>query len=288
MYQILTKIGQEGLGQTTGQPNLEPEPTHPTLINPREKPSATGIPNPKANGVTGKPKPGATGRPGQRTSEPEPLCNVLDVPATEQGTTPEPLYNVLDGPDSGQDYEAPSIEPLYNVLEGPNATESSHERGTSTEKEPLYNVLEGPEAKNGPINGPDNDPLYNVLEGPETNQNTHKRGPSTEKEPLCNVLKCPDAERSPLATQGPSASSDEPLYNVLEGPDSDGFKQSARNVASSPDGRDNPAYEQTLELNAPYAAVQRPGTQKESEYEPLRSTQDLYEPLGQSGHTRSC
>ena len=273
VYQSL-KAGQVEPVHTTGPPNLKPKPRYTTL------PNATGTPIAKGKTATGvpKPNPGAKGQPSQRSSlTPEPVYNVLDGPGSEQGTTPEPLYNVLEGPDRGQDYEATNVDPPYNVLEGPNTTYDSAEI-----------VLESNGAQNGPISGqsPDNDPLYNVLEGPESDQKSLEHGPSTGQEPLYNVLEGPGAKKIPLVEQG--APINEPLYNVLEGPDSGGSNQHAPNKPRPLSGHDNLAYEQTLEMDVPNAAVQRPGTQRESVYEALREpTEDLYEALGESGDPHS-
>ena len=260
---------------TTGQPNLKP----------KGKTGAAGVPTSKANGVTGLPKPKPTPTPtGQLSDRPrvaqENVYNVLDGPGMGQGTTPEPLYNVLEGTDSGQDYETPKIDPLYNVLEVPNSKQDLPKNGPNTTQEPLYNVLEGLDANNAPVNSqdPGNDPLYNVLEGPEASHDAYESGASATQEPLYNVLDSPDVEKSPLV---PASPSNEPLYNVLDGPDSDGSNQGAPKEPISSQAHDNPAYEQTLEFNAPYAAVQRPGAQRESVYEPLRKpAQDPYESIG--------
>ena len=283
VYQSL-KEGQAGPAHTSGISNLKPKPHHATpnatgTKNPKRN-VATGMPNLKRNSATGvpKPKPGAKGQPSQRSIvSPEPVYNVLDGPGSEQGTTLEPLYNVREGPDTGQDYEATNVDPLYNVLEGPNTTYDSAEI-----------VLESNGAQIGPISGqsPDGDPLYNVLEGPESDQRSLECGPSTAQEPLYNVLEGPDAEKSPLVDH--CGTVNEPLYNVLEGPDSGGSNQHAPDKPRPLSGHDNLAYEQTLEMNVPNAAVHRPGTQRESVYEDLRGpTQDLYEALGQSGDAHS-
>jgi len=284
VYQSL-KAGQAEPAHTTGLPNLKPKPRYTTLPNATGTPiakgnGATAIPNLKGKTASGIPKskPGTKGQPSQRSSvTPEPVYNVLDGPGSEQGTTPEPLYNVLEGPDRGQDYEARNVDPLYNVLEGPNTTYDSAEI-----------VLESNGAQNGPISGqsPYNDPLYNVLEGPESDQKSLEHGPSTGQEPLYNVLKGPGAKKIPLVEQGDPIN--EPLYNVLEGPDSGGSNQHAPNKPRPLSGHDNLAYEQTLEMDVPNAAVHRPGTQRESVYEALRGpTQDVYEALGQSGDPHS-
>lgn len=265
-----------------------PEPAHTTglpNLKPKGKTGAAGVPTSKANGVTGLPKPKPTPTPtGQLSDRPrvaqENVYNVLDGPGMGQGTTPEPLYNVLEGTDSGQDYETPKIDPLYNVLEVPNSKQDLPKNGPNTTQEPLYNVLEGLDANNAPVNSqdPGNDPLYNVLEGPKASHDAYESGVSTTQEPLYNVLDSPDVEKSPLV---PASPSNEPLYNVLDGPDSDGSNQGAPKEPVSSQAHDNPAYEQTLEFNAPYAAVQRPGAQRESVYEPLRKpAQDPYESIG--------
>ena len=280
VYQSL-KAGQTEPAHTTGIPNLKPIARYTTL------PNATGTPIAKGNGATGianlkgktatgvpKSKPGTKGQPSQRlNSTLEPVYNILDGPGSDQGTTPEPPYNVLEGPDTGQDYEATNVDPLYNVLEGPNTTYDSAEI-----------VLENNGAQNGPISGqsPDNNPLYNVLEGPESDQ----KSLGTGQDPLYNVLEGPDAEKSSLVDHGGPI--DEPLYNVLEGPDFCGSNQHAPNKPRPLSGHDNLAYEQTLEMHVPNAALRRPGTQRESVYEALRGrTQDLYEALGQSGDPHS-
>ena len=273
VYQSL-KAGQAEPAHTTGLPNLKPKPRYTTL------PKATGTPIAKGKTATevSKPNPGAKGQPSQRSSvTAESVYNVRDGPGSDQGSTPEPLYNVLEGPDTGQDYEATNVDPLYNVLEGPNTTYDSAEI-----------VLESSGAQNGPISGqsPNGDPLYNVLEGPESDQKSLEHGRSTAQEPLYNVLEGPDAEKSPLVDQGGPIN--EPLYSVLEGRDSGGSNQHAPNEPCPLSGHDNLAYEQTLEMDVPNAAVQRPWTQRESVYEALRGpTQDVYEALGQSGDLHS-
>ena len=180
-------------------------------------------------------------------------------------TKPNPRANSTDAtglpklkPDAtGKPSQRPSVtpEPVYNVLD-----ESGSDQGTTTED--LYNVLEGPDSGND-YEDANADGLYHSVEGP----NTAYEAPEA-------VQENPGPESSSLgpdANQAPPASHDEPLYNVVEGPDSDG----------PAGGLDNPSYEQTLKLDQPYAAVQQPGTQRESLYQPLRGpTHDLYEALG--------
>ncbi len=219
-------------------------PETPVYQSLKKGQAVTGKPNPK-------PKSNATGQPSKRPKlNAEPVYNVLKQPDAEQGAMPEEVYE-----DPGRDNHGDSQDPLYNVLEGPDAQQN----------------YEAPDV---------GDPLYNVLEGPES-----KQGP---QEPLYNVLESSDAENNPSGTQAPyDGSKNEPLYNVLEGPDSagpnkGGVGHAAPNGSTSADAHDNPAYEQSLELDAPYASVHRPGSQRESVYEPLRGPadkQDLYEPI---------
>ena len=251
VYLGLSKGLPEG-APTTGLPNSR----HSTMPNPKLKPSAEGIPSSKANGTIGVPKSNsATGQPkrGPSVSQ-EPVYNVLDGPGTGPRTTAEPLYNVLEG----HEYATPNVDPLYNVLEGPDSNRSVSKSGPNTTEEAVYNVLEGPDTTNGPTTkqGPENDAIYNVLEAPDSDKNS-------------------------VVAQGRSGPGNEPLYSVLEEQVGDGSKQNAPNKSSSIGGVANPAYEQTLDFDASYAAVRRPGTRGESLYEPLRRPgQDLYQPLG--------
>ena len=196
---------------------------------------------------TGRPtprsKPSITGPPGERCDDTaEPVYNVIEQPDTEQGTMPEKV--------SG-DSDEHTQEPVYNVLDGSDS-EENYEAGDS---------------------------LYNVLEEPESIQD--------QQQPLYNVLESSDAEKSSLqGAQDSCGLSNEPLYNVVEGPDSDepsesGVGYDGPNGSTSSDGHDNPAYEQSLDFDVPYASVQKPGSQRESVYEPLREANDqsLYEPL---------
>ena len=254
----------------------------------------------KGQAATGDPKPGRTGHPSKKHNQyvtPEPVYNALEQPGTEQGNVEESLYNVLEGPEPEKDYEAAerdnhgdTQDPLYNVLDGPDpekdyeATERDNHEDT---QDPLYNVLDGPDAEQNyeavNVGNASVGPLYNVVEGPESTQD--------RQEPLYNVLESADAENSPPGRQGPyDGSNNEPLYNVVEGPDSSGPNNSSADYAApsgplSSDGHDNPAYEQTLELDAPYASIHRPGPQRESVYEPLRGPDrhDLYEPISKRG-----
>ena len=243
------------LGLSKGLPGI-PNSKHTTMPNPKLKPSAGGIPSSKANGTIGVLKSNsATGQPKRGPSiSQEPVYNVLNGPGTGPRTTAEPLYNVLEG----HEYATPNVAPLHNVLEGPDSSQSVPKSGPNTTEEALYNVLEGPDTTNGPTNkqGHENDAIYNVLEAPDSDKNS-------------------------LAAQGRSGPSNEPLYSVLEEQDGDGSKQNAPNKSSSIGGVANPAYERTLDFDASYAAVNRPGARGESLYEPLRRPgQDVYEPLG--------
>ena len=208
----------------------------------------------KGQVVTGKPKPSATGHPSERSIViAEPVYNVHEQPDAEQGTMPEKDYEDPEHDDHGD-----TQDPLYNVLDGPDAEQN----------------YEAPDV---------GDTLYNVLEGPESMQ-----GP---QEPLYNVLESSEVEGSPPGTQGPyDGSNSEPLYNVLGGPESDGPNMggagyAAPNGSTSPGAHDNPAYEVTLQFDVPYASVHKPGSQRESVYEPLRGsgTQDLYERISKRG-----
>ena len=182
------------------------------------------------------------------------MYNVLDGPGTGPRTTTEPLYNVLEG----HEYATPNVDSWYNVLEGPDSSQSVPKSGPNTTEEAVYNVVESPDATNGPTNkqGTENDAIYNVLEAPDSDKNS-------------------------LVSQGRSGPGNEPLYSVLEEQVGDGSKQNSPNKSSSIGGVANPAYEQTLDFDASYAAVRRPGARGESLYEPLRRPgQDVYEPLG--------
>ena len=208
----------------------------------------------KGQVATGKSNLSTSGRPSERLKiTAEPVYNVLEQPDAEQGTMPERVYG---DPNCGN--HGGNQDPLYNVLEGPD-TEQTY--AAPDVGDPLYNVLEKPESRAGP------------------------------QEPLYNVLESSDAENSPSRTQGPyGGANSEPLYNVLEEPDSDGPNKDgvgcpAPKGSTSPEAHDNPAYEQNLELNAPNASVHKPGSQRESVYEPLRGPerQDLYMPISKGG-----
>ena len=245
VYLGLSKGLPEG-APTTGIPNSK----HTTMPNPKLKPSAGGIPSSKANGTIGVLKSNsATGQPKRGPSVPqEPVYNVLDGPGTGPRTTTEPLY-VFEG----HEYATPNVDPLYNVLEGPDSNRIVPKSGPNTSEEAVYNVLEGPNTTKGPANkqGTENDAIYNVLEAPDSDKNS-------------------------LVAQGHSGPGDEPLYSVLDEQAGD-----APNKSSSLGGVANPAYEQTLDFDASYAAVRIPGSRGESLYEPLRRPgQDVYEPLG--------
>lgn len=204
---------------------------------------ATGKPNPK-------PKPSATRPPSERPEvTAEPVYNVLEQHDTEHGSMPEKANGVPEHDSYGD-----TQDPLYNVLEGSDADENYEAPNVD---DSLYNVLEEPESKQDP-----QEPLYNVLESSDSEKSSHQ------------------------GAHGSSGLSNEPLYNLLEGPGSDGPNKNgvgyaAPNGSSSPDAHDNPAYEQSLDFDVPYTSVHRPGSQRESVYEPLRGPddQDLYEPL---------
>lgn len=228
----------------------------------------TGRPTPRS-------KPSITGPPGERCDDTaEPVYNVIEQPDTEQGTMPEkvsgdsdghtqePVYNVLDGSDSEENYEAG--DSLYNVLEEPESIQD--------QQQPLYNVLESSDAEKSSLQGAQgscglsNEPLYNVVEGPDSDE------PS----------------ESGVGYDGPNGSTssdghDNPAYeeSLNFGPNESGVGCAAPDVSSSPDAHDNPAYEQSLDFDVPYASVQKPGSQRESVYEPLRGANDqsLYEPI---------
>lgn len=251
VYLGLSKGLPEGT-PTTGIPNSK----HTTMPSPKLKPSAGAIPSSKANGTIGVLKSNsATGQPKRGPSiSQEPVYNVLDGPGTGPRTTAEPLYNVLEG----HEYATPNVDPLYNVLEGPDSNRSVSKSGPNTTEEAVYNVLEGPDTTNGP---------------------TTKQG--TENDAIYNVLEAPDSDKNSLVSQGRSGPGNEPLYSVPEEQVGDGSKQNAPNKSSSIGGVANPAYEQTLDFGASYAAVNRPGARGDSLYEPLRRPgQDVYEPLG--------
>ena len=251
VYLGLSKGLPEGT-PTTGIPNSK----HTTMPNPKLKPSAGGIPSSKANGTIGVLKSNsATGQPKRGPSiSQEPVYNVLDGPGTGPRIKTEPVYNVLEG----HEYATPNVDPLYNVLEGPDSNRSVSKSGPNTTEEAVYNVLEGPDTTNGP---------------------TTKQG--TENDAIYNVLEASDSDKNSLVSQGRSGPGNEPLYSVLEEQVGDGPKQNAPNKSSSIGGVANPAYEQTLDFGAPYAAVNRPGARGDSLYEPLRRPgQDVYEPLG--------
>ena len=276
VYLGLSKGLPEG-APTTGIPNSK----HTTMPNPNLKPSAGGIPSSKTNGTIGVPKSNsATGQSkrGPSIAE-EPVYNVLSGPGTGPRTTAEPVYNVLEG----HEYATPNVDPLYNVLEGPDSSRSVPKSGPNTTEEAVYNVLEGADSSQSvPKSGPNTteEAVYNVLEGPDTtNGPTTKQGP--ENDAIYNVLEAPDSGKNSLVSQGRSGPGNEPLYSALEEQDGDGSKQNAPNKSSSIGGVANPAYEQTLDFDASYAAVNRPGARGESLYEPLRRpAQDVYEPLG--------
>lgn len=174
VYLGLSK-GLPGGTPSTGIPNSK----HTTMPNPKLKPSAGGIPSPKANGTIGVLKSkSATGQPKTGPSVPqEPVYNVLDGPGTGPRTTTEPLYNVLEG----HEYATPNVNRIV-PKSGPNTTE-----------EAVYIVLEGPDTTKGPTNkqGTENDAIYNVLEAPDSDKNS-------------------------LVAQGHSRLGNEPLYSVLE------------------------------------------------------------------------
>ena len=208
----------------------------------------------KGQVATEKPNLSTTGRPSERPKvSAEPVYIVLEQPDTEQGAMPEIVYG-----DPGHGNHEDTQGPLYNVLEG-------------SDKERTYAA-------------PDvGDPLYNVLQGPES-----RPGP---QEPLYNVLETSDAENNPPGTSRPyDGANSEPLYKALEGPDLDGPNKDGVGYAApvrstSPGAYNNPAYEQCLELDAPYASVHKPGSQRESVYEPLRGPerQDLYMSISKGG-----
>ena len=251
VYLGLSKGLPEGT-PTTGIPNSK----HTAMPNPKLKPSAGGIPSSKENGTIGVLKSNsATGQPKRGPSiSQEPVYNVLDGPGTGPRTTTEPLYNVVEG----HEYATPHVDPLNNVLEGTDSNRSVPKSGPNTTEEAVYNVLEGPDTTNGP---------------------TTKQG--TENDAIYNVLEAPDSDKNSVVAQGRSGPGNEPLYSVLEEQVGDGSKQNAPNKSSSIGGVANPAYEQTLDFGASYAAVNRPGARGDSLYEPLRRPgQDVYEPLG--------
>ena len=228
----------------------------------------TGTPTPQS-------KPSVTRPPGERSDDTaEPLYNVLEQPDTEQGTMPEkvsedsdehtqePVYNVLDGSHSEETYEAG--ESLYNVLEEPESMQD--------QQQPLYNVLESSDAEKSSRPGAQgscglsNEPLYNVLEGPDSDE----------------------ANKNGVGHDGPNESTsadghDNPAYeqSLDFEPNKSGVGCAAPSGSSSSDAHDNPAYEQSLDFDVPYASVQKPGSQRESVYEPLRGPNDhsLYEPI---------
>lgn len=211
---------------------------------------------------TPKPKPSTVRQPSEKPSvSPDPMYNVLEQPHVGQGNVSEDIYNVLEGPDPGSDGQGNIQDPLYNVLEGSDAGQTYEAPNVGVVQNPVYNVLDGPESK------------------------------QDHQEPLYNVLESADAENSPPQSQGPyDGASNEPLYNVLEGADSDGPNRSGSDYAApnrplSAGAHDNPAYEQTLEFDVPYASVHSPGSQRESVYEPLKGSErhDLYEPLNKRG-----
>ena len=244
-------------------------PGSPVYQSLAKAPLDTGKPTPKS-------KPSITGPPGERRDDTaEPVYNVIEQPDTEQGTMPEkasgdsdghtqsePVYNVLDVSDSEENYDAD--DSLYNVLEGPESIED--------QQQPLYNVLESSDAEKSSLQGAEgscglsNEPLYNVVEGPDSD------GPNKDG----------------VGYDGPNGSSssdghDNPAYeeSLNLGPAESGVGYAAPNGSSSPDAHDNPAYEQSLDFDVPYASVQKPGSQRESVYEPLQGPNDhsLYEPL---------
>ena len=244
-------------GLPEGAPTTEiPNSRHSTMPDPKLKPSAGGIPSSKANGTIAVLKSkSATERPkrGPIVAQ-EPVYNVLDGPGSGPRTTTEPLYNVLEG----HEYATPNVDSLYDVLEGPDSSQSVPKSGPNTTEEAVYNVVESPDATNGP---------------------TTKQG--TENDAIYNVLEAPDSDKNSVVAQGRSGPGNEPLYSVLEEQVGNGSKQNAPNKSSSIGGVANPAYEQTLDFGASYAAVNRPGARGDSLYEPLRRPgQDVYEPLG--------
>ena len=214
-----------------------------------ERTPTTGIPNSKHTTMPNpKLKPSAGGIPSSKAN------GTIGVLKSNSATGPPKR-----GPSVSQ-------EPVYNILDGPGT-------GPRTTTEPLYNVLEGHEYAT-----PHVDPLYNVLEGPDSNRSVPKSGPNTTEEAVYNVLEGPDTTNGPTTKQG---TENDAIYNVLEAPDSDKNSLNAPNKSSSIGGVANPAYEQTLDFGASYAAVNRPGARGDSLYEPLRRPgQDVYEPLG--------
>ena len=202
------------------------------------------------------------GKPEQTITKPNPRANSTDatgLPKLKPGATGQPIQRPSATP-----------EPVYNVLD-----ESGSDQGTTTED--LYNVLEGPDSGND-YEDANADGLYHSLEGPNTTYEAPKVGPENPgPESSSKYL----VQLGPDADQAPTVSHDEPLYNVVEGPDSDDTNQPGPNKPCPAGSLDNPSYEQTLELDQPYAAVQQPGTQRESLYQPLSGpTHDLYEALG--------
>ena len=230
----------------------------------------------------------------------EQVCvNDAKQPDVEQGNMPEPLYYVLEGPDPENDFGTPennhlgdTQDPLYVVLEESGAEKDyGASAGDNNEDtpDPSSKVLEGSIAE--PIyefqdvgdTSIVQEPMYvNALKGPET-----KQGP---QEPLYNVFKSSEAQNSCPGTQGPHGSINETLYNDLEDPDSDapygrGMDYTASNLPFYLAAYDNPAYDKSLESDIGYGIVRRPGTQRESVYEPLRGPDrnDLYQALSKGG-----
>ena len=200
--------------------------------------------------------------PAQTITKPIPRANSKDatgLPKLKPDTTGKPSQKHSVTP-----------EAVYNVVD-----ESGSDKGTTSEG--LYNVLEGPDSGND-YEAANADGLYHALEGPDTMYESPEiaiEKPGPENDPMYLVLV------GPGANQAPTASYSEPLYNVVEGPDSNGSNKPAPNKPSPAAGLENPAYEQTLEFDQPYAAVQQPGTQLDSLYQSLTGpAHDLYEALG--------
>lgn len=210
-----------------------------------------------------------TGQPTEQSSAmTEPVYNSLEKPDIAQENVDGSLYNVLERPPAGRSCKVLQEEnPLYNVFEGPDPRQD--------QQEPLYNVLgNGLDTNGRPLeDGANDEYLYNVLERPGPKQN--------QQEPLYNVLdNGPDTDRGPFE----NGANNESLYNVLEGPDLDAGPNSseaeyaAPREPCSPGSRNNPSYEQTLELNIPY---EQSKVNNGSVYEALRGANgdDMYQPL---------
>lgn len=269
-------------------------PVSPVYQSLAKGPLDTGKPTPKSNsGVIGP----TSERP--KVTE-EPVYNVIEQPDTEQATMPvkvnrpqdhdsqggtqDPVYNVLD--DTEENYEVPDVgDSLYNVLEGPESEQDP--------QEPLYNVVDSSDAEKTSHQGAQdshglsNEPLYNVVEGPgsdgrnknglgynapngSTSQDAHDN-PAYEESPYFGPNKngvCSDALKG---SSSPDAYGNPSYEGSLDfGPNKNGVGFNAPNGSSPPDAHDNPAYEQNLDFDVPYASVHRPGSQRESVYEPLK------------------